>query len=105
MAIKVKLNTQTFYGKPLQVDDVVEVPGEVGKRWISRGIASPASEEQSAGDEVVGYAAMKAKELYELCTERGIEAEAKKSKEYYIELLEADDQAKAAATDDQQIDQ
>ena len=39
-----------------------------------------------------GYEDMSPKELYNLCIEEGIDAKPKKSKEYYIELLEAHDE-------------
>ena len=45
----------------------------------------PEGESTESGE--VDYANMKAKELYDLCVEKGIEVEAKKSKEYYIEKL------------------
>lgn len=34
------------------------------------------------------YEGMKAKELYDLCKEKGIDAEARKTEDYYIELLQ-----------------
>lgn len=37
------------------------------------------------------YVDMTAKELYQLCKERGLEVETKKQKPYYVEILEADD--------------
>jgi hypothetical protein len=39
-------------------------------------------------DKAANYEDMSAKELYQLCKERDIEAPPKKSAEYYIELLE-----------------
>lgn len=39
------------------------------------------------------YSTMSAKDLYKLCKERGIEAEQKKPTKYYVELLEAADNA------------
>ena len=38
-------------------------------------------------DDKADYESMSAKELYALCKEKGIDVEAKKSKEYYIEKL------------------
>lgn len=38
-------------------------------------------------DDKPDYESMSAKELYALCKEKGIDVEAKKSKEYYIEKL------------------
>lgn len=37
----------------------------------------------------IDYTQMKSKELYEICVEKGIEVEAKQSKDYYIEKLNA----------------
>lgn len=42
----------------------------------------------------VDYDKMSAKELYKLCEDKGIEAEPKKSKDYYIELLNDSDDSK-----------
>ena len=38
------------------------------------------------------YESMSAKELYKLCEERGIDCKPRKSKEYYIDLLEEADE-------------
>lgn len=46
---------------------------------------STAPEEST--DDKPDYESMSAKELYALCKEKGIDVEAKKSKEYYIEKL------------------
>lgn len=105
--MRVKMNVQTHYGKALQVDDVINVPNEVGQRWVGKGLAEETDEKVTAetGNEPVepvddqtgdqtgtkAYADMDAKELYGLAKERGIDAEARKSKEHYIGLLEADD--------------
>lgn len=49
----------------------------------------PAVEEESAANdnEIQNYAEMSNKELYALCMEKGIEAEPKKNKDYYLNLL------------------
>lgn len=49
----------------------------------------PAEDETPTEDEAVDYSTMTAKDLYTLCKDKGIEVEAKKSKEYYIEKLNA----------------
>ena len=45
-------------------------------------------EEEEAND----YESMKPQELYKLCKERDIDCKPKKSKEYYIDLLEEADE-------------
>lgn len=47
-------------------------------------------EEEETND--TDYESMKPQELYKLCKERDIECKPKKSKEYYIDLLEEDDE-------------
>jgi hypothetical protein len=44
------------------------------------------------GEEENSYEDMSAKELYKFCKERAIDCKPKKSKEYYIDLLEEDDE-------------
>jgi hypothetical protein len=53
------------------------------KMLVGGAPVSPASED------VKDFQDMKAAQLYKLCVERGIECEERKSKDYYIELLEA----------------
>lgn len=48
----------------------------------------------------INYEAMSAKELYELCEDRDIEAEPKNPKKYYIELLEEYDENNSSDGDD-----
>ena len=43
--------------------------------------------QEESTDDKSDYESMSAKELYALCKEKGIDVEAKKSKEYYIEKL------------------
>lgn len=51
------------------------------------------SEEDDWGEEEQNYDSMTAKELFQLCKERDIDCKPKKTKEYYIDLLEeADDE-------------
>lgn len=47
------------------------------------------------------YNSMSAKQLYDLCQERGIEAKPRKDTLYYIELLEADDMKEDAADEEE----
>lgn len=42
-------------------------------------------------DEEVDYSSMSAKELYDMCKEKGIAAKPRKDKQYYIDLLEEKD--------------
>lgn len=105
----------TAFQGPRKEGDVVHVPEDFAKRWVKNGIAEYVQEGQEADepetpatDDVQGqtdgltegdatqegatenksnYESMSAKELYALCKEKGIEVEAKKSKEYYIEKL------------------
>ena len=55
---------------------------------------------ESDEDEELDYSEMTAKELYNLCEDRGIEAEPKQKQKYYIELLEEYDSSKADNKDD-----
>lgn len=105
---KVKLLVSTAYQGPRKEGEVISVPDDFAKRWAKNGIAeivgdvqkeeAPKKEEAQAEvpEEVqepvadtVDYNSMNAKELYALCKEKGLEVEAKKSKEYYIEQLNA----------------
>lgn len=84
------LRQTNYKGQLLKVGANTDVDSETAIRWVSRGIASHSETEE---EETYGpvYASMKAKELYELCKERGITAETKQSAKYYIDLLIADD--------------
>ena len=112
--VKVKMLVNTAYQGPRKEGDVISVPEDFAKRWVKNGIAAYVHEEQETdepetpADDVQGqtdettedgtaqeestddkldYESMSAKELYALCKEKGIDVEAKKSKEYYIEKL------------------
>lgn len=50
------------------------------------------TEEEWPDEEQPDYSSMKARELYDLCIERGIDCETRMSKQYYIDLLEDADQ-------------
>lgn len=105
---KVKLLVNTAYKGPRKEGDIVSVPDDFAERWVKNHIAvayESASEVEEAaesgitetvsegevevesGDES-SLSEMSAKELYALCKEKGIEADAKKSKEYYLDKLE-----------------
>ena len=59
-------------------------------------------EDLADDDDEVDYSEMSAKELYKLCKERDIDAQPKKKASYYIELLEADVNAKKDDWDDEE---
>ena len=67
------------------------------------GNAAPAEaedeDEDEAEEETADYTGMKAMELYKLCKQRKIKAEAKKPAKYYIDLLKKADAAAAAEED------
>lgn len=112
--VKVKMLVNTAYQGPRKEGDVISVPEDFAKRWVKNGIADYVQEENEADepetpagdaqeqvdeateddtaheestDDKTDYESMSAKELYALCKEKGIDVEAKKSKEYYIEKL------------------
>ena len=100
--VAVKLLVSTAYQGPRKEGDVILVPEDFASRWVKNKIAVFVSEDkvpqkdkvisqetknETEGSGEVGYANMKAKELYDMCIEKGIEVEAKKSKDYYIEKL------------------
>lgn len=106
---KVKMLQQTYYDKNLVEDEIVDVNQKTADRWIRIGLAEAVeSDEQldpaegdEGGKEQSGepspYDGMKAKDLYDACVARGIEAEPKKAVPYYVELLTAADEAAKAA--------
>lgn len=90
----VKLLVNTAYQGPRKEGDIISVPDDFAARWCKNGIAElveevveEVAEGTEEAEEVVDYSKMNAKELYAACKEKGIEVEAKKSKEYYIEKL------------------
>ena len=56
-----------------------------------KAVKKPEPESEDDGIDENDYHSMKAKDLFELCKERGIEAEARHRTKYYIELLEKAD--------------
>lgn len=106
--MKVRMLKDTNYMGFKPVGSEHEVDNSVGLRWINKGIAEPIGpivaeegKKDNGGDAIDNspskYAGMKAKELYESCKERGINAEPKKPVAYYVELLELDDSTNADA--------
>lgn len=104
MKVRMLKDTNHMGFKP--VGSEPEVDNHVAFRWINKGIAEPigpiVAEEGKkdnggdTGDDALSkYAGMKAKELYEACKKRGINAEPKRPVAYYVELLEFDDATKA----------
>ena len=104
--VKVQLLVATAYQGPRKKGDIISVPEDFANRWVKNKIAVLISEEEveetnediteeienepeGSGEvvEAIDYSGMKAKELYDLCVEKGIKVEAKKPKEYYIEKL------------------
>ena len=91
--VKVEMLVDTAYQGPRKEGDIISVPEDFAYRWVKNGIARLV--EGAGNDEgekvPANYESLSAKKLYELCQERGIEVEAKKSKAYYIEKLEEAD--------------
>ena len=104
----VKFLVNTAYRGPRKEGEVISVPDDYASRWVKNGIAEYVSghaeyvscqvqepaqepvddhEEGSKEFETPDIQNMSTKELYALCKEKGIDAEAKKSKEYYLEKL------------------
>ena len=97
----VKFLVNTAYRGPRKEGEVISVPDDYALRWVKNGIAeyvnnvhepiqeTPDDHEEDGGNEVEtpDIQNMSTKELYALCKEKGIDAEAKKSKEYYLEKL------------------
>ena len=97
----VKFLVNTAYRGPRKEGEVISVPDDYALRWVKNGIAEYVSgqvqepaqepvddhEEGSKEFETPDIQNMSTKELYALCKEKGIDAEAKKPKEYYLEKL------------------
>lgn len=96
----VKFLVNTAYRGPRKEGEVISVPDDYALRWVKNGIAeyvnnvhepvqetSDDHEEGGNEFETPDIKNMSTKELYALCKEKGIDAEAKKSKEYYLEKL------------------
>ena len=92
--MKVQFLVNTAYKGPRVEGEIIDVPKAFAERWAKNKIAKILEEENDdkkpepePETEVVSYEAMTAKELYELCVEKGIEVEVKQPKKYYIEKL------------------
>ena len=104
---RVKFLTDTAYQGPRREGDEINVPDDYALRWEKNGIAKIMGDEYITKEEhedtevedkettnevvseveVEDFTNMNAKELFAKCKERGLEVEAKKSREYYIEKL------------------
>lgn len=82
--MKVRMLADTNYQGFKAVGKEYDVPEIIAQRWVNNGIA------EIAEKVVININDLSSKELYKLCVEQGLEVEPKKSKEYYLELLEAE---------------
>ena len=99
----VKLLVSTAFRGPRREGEVISVPDDYASRWVKNGIAEycekqeqvqkPEHTEDEPLVEEKDINEMTTKELYTLCKENGIDAEAKKSKEYYLEKLTGSEKA------------
>ncbi len=87
------LKTTNFSGSK-EAGKQYEVPDHIAVRWSNRNIASIVEEEKNIITEdkeeipsVDGYANIKAKTLYKMCLERGLNVNPKQSREVYIQAL------------------
>ena len=107
--LKVRFLVNTAYQGPRKEGEEIYVPEDFASRWAKNSIAEiitedeksdqhdvpeevvadevPADEEEAKDDDNHDYSNMNAKDLYALCKHKGIEVEAKRSKEYYLEKL------------------
>lgn len=88
-----------YVDKAYPCDEDDEEEEERPKRKTnSKTVSKPKKSEPEDND----YQNMKARELYNLCEDRGIEVEPRKSKEYYIDLLETADEENDDWEDDEE---
>ena len=102
--LKVRFLVNTAYQGPRKEGEEIYVPEDFASRWAKNSIAEIVTEDEKSDqhdvpEEVVAdevpaeeednhdYSNMNAKDLYALCKQKGIEVEAKRSKEYYLEKL------------------
>ena len=102
--LKVRFLVNTAYQGPRKEGEEIYVPEDFASRWAKNSIAEIVTEDEKSDqhdvpEEVVDdeapaeeedkhdYSDMNAKDLYALCKQKGIEVEAKRSKEYYLEKL------------------
>jgi len=83
--------------KPFSKSKILEM---LDKAFPDDGNSNNSSDDSDDDESNEEYDDMSTKELYDLCKDRGIEAKAKKSKDYYIELLEANDDESEDEDDD-----
>ena len=99
----VKLLVSTAFRGPRREGEVISVPDDYASRWVKNGIAEYCEKQEQVQKsehvedeplvEEKDINEMTTKELYTLCKENGIDAEAKKSKEYYLEKLTGSEKA------------
>ena len=75
-----------------------------GKKKTKVPMNEPEEEEDEWEEEEQNYESMSAKELFQLCKERDIDCKPKKTKEYYIDLLEEADEEDSDDWDDEDSD-
>ena len=103
--LKVRFLVNTAYQGPRKEGEEIYVPEDFASRWAKNSIAEIVTEDEKSDqhdvpEEVVAdeeeavkeedkhdYSDMNAKDLYALCKQKGIDVEAKRSKEYYLEKL------------------
>lgn len=82
---------------PSDNNEDFEEEDETPKKKKTKAESKPKKEPEEVEDEwdeeeTEDYESMKPQELYKLCKERNIDCKQRKSKEYYIDLLEEDDE-------------
>lgn len=103
--LKVRFLVNTAYQGPRKEGEEIYVPEDFASRWAKNSIAEIITEDEKSDQHDVpeeevadeeeavkeedkhDYSDMNAKDLYALCKQKGIEVEAKRSKEYYLEKL------------------
>ncbi len=76
-----------------------------GKRRVIEEMEEDDEDEDEETDEEMDYEEMSVKELYKLCQERDIKCKPKKSKDYYIDLLEEYDEENETFEEDGENDE
>ncbi len=84
---------------PPNADDVVDGDEEDEEEMESKKV------NKKDVEDVVDYEDMSAVDLYKLCKKRGIKCKPKKTEEYYIDLLEYDDEQQNEDEDDEWADE
>ena len=101
--LKVRFLVNTAYKGPRKEGEEIYVPEDFASRWAKNSIAEIVTEDEKSDQHDVSeevadeapveeedkhdYSNMNAKDLYALCKQKGIDVEAKRSKEYYLEKL------------------